>query len=122
MVQSRLFCVPLINRCPMVHVCSDPAIFHYCMIHFSQLQNITQGKNIRFTKDWPVTTLLTDSRKAHGGEGGVFFAITGEHHDGHSYIHDLYQKGIRQFVVEREIPFFDGLDDVNILVVSSSLS
>jgi UDP-N-acetylmuramoyl-tripeptide--D-alanyl-D-alanine ligase len=92
------------------------------MIHFSQLQHITQGKNIRFTKDWPVTTLLTDSRKAHSGEGGVFFAITGEHHDGHSYIQDLYQKGIRQFVVEREISFFDGLDDVNILVVSSSLS
>ncbi|GAB3697736.1 bifunctional UDP-N-acetylmuramoyl-tripeptide:D-alanyl-D-alanine ligase/alanine racemase [Spirosoma flavus] len=32
---------------------------------------------------------------------GVFFAIKGEHHDGHEFIADLYQKGIRQFVVER---------------------
>ncbi|MBD2703198.1 bifunctional UDP-N-acetylmuramoyl-tripeptide:D-alanyl-D-alanine ligase/alanine racemase [Spirosoma sp. BT702] len=48
---------------------------------------------------------FTDSRQVTGSPtdsaDGVFFAIKGEHHDGHEFISDLYQKGIRQFVVER---------------------
>lgn len=44
-----------------------------------------------------VTQLADDARIADA----VFFAIKGEHHDGHAFIGELYQKGIRQFVVER---------------------
>ncbi|GAB3569124.1 bifunctional UDP-N-acetylmuramoyl-tripeptide:D-alanyl-D-alanine ligase/alanine racemase [Spirosoma luteolum] len=45
---------------------------------------------------------LTDSRQAIGDAGqAVFFAIRGDHHDGHAYIDDLYDRGVRQFVVER---------------------
>ncbi|MFD2571972.1 bifunctional UDP-N-acetylmuramoyl-tripeptide:D-alanyl-D-alanine ligase/alanine racemase [Spirosoma soli] len=45
---------------------------------------------------------LTDSRQVTGRvDDVVFFAIQGEHHDGHNFIGDLYQKGVRQFVVER---------------------
>ncbi len=50
---------------------------------------------------------LTDSRQLTGLPGKsqladvVFFAIRGEHHDGHAFIGELYQKGVRQFVVER---------------------
>ena len=45
---------------------------------------------------------FTDSRQVNGPvSNAVFFAIQGEHHDGHNFIGELYQKGIRQFVVER---------------------
>lgn len=45
---------------------------------------------------------LTDSRQAIGNPADiVFFALRGDHHDGHQFIGDLYQKGVRQFVVER---------------------
>lgn len=50
---------------------------------------------------------ITDSRQVTaGGNAGqldhsVFFAIQGDHHDGHAFIGELYQKGLRQFVVER---------------------
>ena len=50
---------------------------------------------------------LTDSRQVTdrapdaGLSDAVFFAIQGEHHDGHTFIGELYQKGVRQFVVER---------------------
>ncbi|WP_338869812.1 bifunctional UDP-N-acetylmuramoyl-tripeptide:D-alanyl-D-alanine ligase/alanine racemase [Spirosoma sp. SC4-14] len=50
---------------------------------------------------------ITDSRlvgdNATGAQTGnsVFFAIQGEHHDGHEFIGELYRKGIRYFVVER---------------------
>ncbi|AQG79064.1 bifunctional UDP-N-acetylmuramoyl-tripeptide:D-alanyl-D-alanine ligase/alanine racemase [Spirosoma montaniterrae] len=44
---------------------------------------------------------LTDSRQATGNLSDVlFFAIRGEHHDGHDFIDDLYNKGVRHFVVE----------------------
>ncbi|MVM36107.1 bifunctional UDP-N-acetylmuramoyl-tripeptide:D-alanyl-D-alanine ligase/alanine racemase [Spirosoma sp. HMF4905] len=50
---------------------------------------------------------FTDSRQVTGAASdaqladAVFFAIQGEHHDGHDFIGELYKKGIRQFVVER---------------------
>ena len=47
---------------------------------------------------------LTDSRQPIDAEQAsttVFFAINGEHHDGHAFVGDLYRKGVRQFVVER---------------------
>ncbi|HLK98407.1 MAG TPA: Mur ligase domain-containing protein, partial [Hymenobacter sp.] len=47
---------------------------------------------------------LTDSRQPLDfgqAANAIFFAIRGEHHDGHAYVGDLYQKGVRQFVVER---------------------
>ncbi|AKD55626.1 bifunctional UDP-N-acetylmuramoyl-tripeptide:D-alanyl-D-alanine ligase/alanine racemase [Spirosoma radiotolerans] len=50
-----------------------------------------------FTDSRQVTGPVTDARSAEA----VFFAIQGEHHDGHAFIGDLYRKGIRQFVVER---------------------
>ncbi|RIV23543.1 bifunctional UDP-N-acetylmuramoyl-tripeptide:D-alanyl-D-alanine ligase/alanine racemase [Fibrisoma montanum] len=47
---------------------------------------------------------LTDSRQVLSPEqsrSAVFFAMQGEHHDGHAFVGELYQKGVRQFVVER---------------------
>ncbi len=43
--------------------------------------------------------LLIDSRKLSNAETSLFFAIKGERHDGHAYLIDLYEKGIRHFVV-----------------------
>ncbi|GAB3898411.1 bifunctional UDP-N-acetylmuramoyl-tripeptide:D-alanyl-D-alanine ligase/alanine racemase [Larkinella knui] len=48
---------------------------------------------------------LTDSRQVlsptqTGSAKPVFFAIQGEHHDGHRFITELYAKNVRQFVVE----------------------
>ncbi|MGA0558003.1 bifunctional UDP-N-acetylmuramoyl-tripeptide:D-alanyl-D-alanine ligase/alanine racemase [Larkinella sp. VNQ87] len=48
---------------------------------------------------------LTDSRQVpsvtrSGSAEPLFFAIRGEHHDGHQFIADLYRKNVRQFVVE----------------------
>lgn len=48
------------------------------------------------------TNWLTDSRQAIGNpDQAVFFALRGEHHDGHTFIGELYRKGVRQFVIER---------------------
>ncbi|TAE42129.1 MAG: bifunctional UDP-N-acetylmuramoyl-tripeptide:D-alanyl-D-alanine ligase/alanine racemase, partial [Runella slithyformis] len=47
--------------------------------------------------------LLTDSRQLTLPSQTLFFAINGERHDGHRFVESLYQKGVRQFVVERAV-------------------
>lgn len=87
---------------------------------FSQLESITKGKLIRLTADQPVSILITDSRKAVLAEGAVFFAIGGKHHDGHHFAKSLYQQGIRQFILERDLD--DLGEDANILLVPSAIT
>ena len=49
--------------------------------------------------DTSIKNLLIDSRKLSNAETSLFFAIKGERHDGHAYLIDLYEKGVRHFVV-----------------------
>jgi Alr-MurF fusion protein len=44
--------------------------------------------------------LLTDSRRLMAVSESIFFAIKGIHHDGHRFIRELYDRGLREFVVE----------------------
>ena len=46
--------------------------------------------------------LLNDSRQLSSPQRSIFFAIKGLHHDGHQFLEDLYRKGVREFVVERD--------------------
>ena len=48
-----------------------------------------------------VNELVIDSRQLSYTEEIAFVAIRGKNHDGHQYISDLYQKGIRAFIVEK---------------------
>ena len=54
-------------------------------------------------KDLDVITIVTDSRLAISDSGSVFFALKGERHNGHRFIDELYDRGVRIFVVS-EIP------------------
>ncbi|PTM05429.1 MAG: bifunctional UDP-N-acetylmuramoyl-tripeptide:D-alanyl-D-alanine ligase/alanine racemase [Bacteroidetes bacterium] len=47
-----------------------------------------------------VTRILYDSRQYSAGNGALFFAISGKHHNGHEYIEELIAKGVKAFVVE----------------------
>lgn len=71
-------------------------------INSSDIARITNGRLIG-PNDLAVTEIVTDSRQLSHSEGLVFFAIRGKNHDGHLFIDNLYQKGIRIFVVE-ELP------------------
>ncbi len=48
-----------------------------------------------------IKQLLFDSRQLIFPSTSLFFAIVGERQDGHQYINDLYQKGVRNFVVQK---------------------
>lgn len=69
---------------------------------------------------------LTDSRFLSKPDSSIFFAIKGERHDGHQFIPELYDKGIREFVVEKRA-FNEKLkgilekEEVKALLVDSSI-
>jgi len=88
---------------------------------FSDLATLTSGHVAQMVKDRPVDAWVTDSRKPIIAESSVFFAIRGDRHDGHNYLDELYTLGIRQFVVEKDIPI-KNFSGANVLVVPSSLS
>lgn len=77
--------------------------------------------------DTTAAYLLTDSRQLIFPQQTLFFAIKGEHHDGHQFLSDLYQKEVRQFVVERKaltdklIDTLEGFENTQIWEVESSL-
>lgn len=49
-----------------------------------------------------VTQISIDSRNVNLGGNTLFVAIVGERNDGHKYISELYQKGVRSFLVNNE--------------------
>jgi len=91
------------------------------MLKFSQLVSICEGNLLQLKNDRPVEDLIIDSRKPMLTDHALFFAIAGERHDGHVYISELYQKGVRQFVVEKLIET-KALPEANILLVHSSVT
>ncbi len=91
------------------------------MLFFSQLSSICPGETLQLHKDRNIEDLIIDSRKTLLSEQAIFFAIKGERHDGHRFIPELYEQGIRQFIVEESISLNE-LPEANILRVKSSIT
>lgn len=64
--------------------------------------------------------LLPDSRKLSYPESTLFFAIKGDRRNGHEYIYDLYNKGVRNFVVSDEVDL-SKLKDASVIVVKDTV-
>ena len=70
-----------------------------------------------------VSWLLTDSRSLCFPEETLFFALKTQRNDGHRYIQDLYNRGVRQFVVEQVPEHFETLyPEANFLRVPHTLA
>ncbi len=85
---------------------------------FSELDKLTGGEILQLSQDFTITHLVTDSRKLVNYPGALYFAIQGEHHDGHDFIQEVYEQGVRQFVIDKDI---SDLGDCNVLKVDNSL-
>jgi len=51
----------------------------------------------------PVERLLPDSRKLYDAPACLFFALKGPRRDGHLFIPELYEKGVRSFVISHDV-------------------
>lgn len=65
--------------------------------------------------------ILIDSRNVITTKNTIFFAINGERHDGHQFVNELYNKGIRNFVLENLPENHAKLSNANFLIVKKSL-
>ncbi|RNI30411.1 bifunctional UDP-N-acetylmuramoyl-tripeptide:D-alanyl-D-alanine ligase/alanine racemase [Rufibacter immobilis] len=93
------------------------------MFSFKEIAQVTGGMLVQCPGAYPVQHLLTDSRKIANAVSSVFFAIRGEFHDGHQYLPELYEAGVRQFVVEDASGLMDlsTYPEANFLLVSNSV-
>jgi Alr-MurF fusion protein len=64
--------------------------------------------------------IAIDSRTVIPADELLFFCIRGKQHDAHHYIDDLINKGVINFVVDREYPIPDG-SRANFIVVNNTL-
>ena len=69
-----------------------------------------------------ITILLTDSRKLSLPAETLFFALETKNNDAHIFIHELYEKGVRNFVVSKVLQEWEAFTDANFLKVKSSLA
>ncbi len=71
------------------------------------IASIVQGKLLQAVSTEEINYLSIDSRTSTPTKGTLFFAIVGETHDGHAYINDCYEKGIRNFVISNQVVLED---------------
>lgn len=64
-----------------------------------RLSSIAEILNLPIATDQTIECFLTDSRSLTFPERTLFFAIVTEKGDGHRYIRELYDRGVRAFVI-----------------------
>ncbi len=91
---------------------------NYPIVKVASLIGARRFGNIDNNIEW----LLTDSRSLCFPETTLFFALRTKRNDGHRYITDLYERGVRNFVVEQLPKHYDTLyADANFLRVENTL-
>lgn len=65
----------------------------------SELAEAIGGEWLARTGDPVIAQLSIDSRKPFAPSDTLFVALRGERHDGHRYLNELHEKGMRNFIV-----------------------
>lgn len=68
-------------------------------ISYQELTNTIKGESFGAIPEIRFTSVAYDSRNIIDGSRSIFFALTGSFRDGHAFIKDAYDKGVRCFVV-----------------------
>ncbi|MEP6727609.1 MAG: Mur ligase family protein, partial [Bacteroidota bacterium] len=90
------------------------------MYSIEQIGSIIKGKWLQQGATAIIEYLLPDSRKVLFPATSLFFALKGPRRNGHSFLSEAYDKGVRNFVVSQEagsnLP-----PDANIIIVKDTL-
>ena len=93
------------------------------MLKFSDLSVLNGVLRFIITNDFPVEHVFTDSRKPINRQSSLFLAISGEIHDGHDYIIELYKSGIRLFIITKELELYTDLcPEAGFIQVNNTIS
>lgn len=88
-----------------------------------KIQQIASILNVSHDKLHPaeISVLLTDSRKLTHPSETLFFALVTKNNDAHAFVRELYDSGVRNFVVSKHLDEWDNFTDANFLQVKNSL-
>lgn len=75
----------------------------------------------RQSQQMEVNTISIDSRRIVDVSACLFFALKGVRHDGHRYLNDLYEKGVRQFIVSSPDIDLSKLPEASVVLVTDTL-
>jgi len=89
----------------------------YSIQHIAE---VTNGKILQSTGDGRIEHLIIDSRRVIFPSTSVFFALGSARRNGHQFIEELYHKGVRNFVVSKELDY-SKFPQANIVLVSNCL-
>lgn len=68
-----------------------------------------------------VESILTDSRSAGRGQGGMFVAMVTRKGNGHDYIEQMYHHGVRCFLVSEKRPGYESMPEAVFIQVPDTL-
>ncbi len=86
----------------------------------TSIASIINGRLLQQGAEEAIAHLVTDSRKVYVPETSLFFALKGARRDGHLFIHELYRRGVRNFVISK-LQDPAGLEEANIIRVEDTL-
>jgi alanine racemase len=90
----------------------------FMILSSSELIKIVHGNLIRgLDGEFRVNSLVCDSRNPVADPNSLFIALKGSNFDGHDFAFDAYQKGVRNFLLERIPESIHSKSNVNILIV-----
>ena len=72
------------------------------MYSIDQILSIVKGRWLQHTGPAAIEYLLTDSRTVLFPATSLFFALNGPRRDGHGFIMEAHEKGVRNFIISRE--------------------
>lgn len=76
----------------------------------------------RIKEDCEIRHLLIDSRSLESPEDTLFFAIPTKKNDGHRFVRELYDRGVRNFIVNYIPEDAKECEDANFLVVADTVA
>ncbi len=82
---------------------------------------LSAGGKIYGESQISITILAFDSRTVIPGGSTLFIALSGKHHDGHQFIQDLYNQGVRAFMVSR-LPDLSSYPEAGFCLVENTLT
>lgn len=89
-------------------------------MYLSEIQKATKAERVAGNDEIEIKELIIDSRKVANPEAAMFIALKGGHRDGHSFLQDAYQKGLRAFMVS-EPPVAEDFPGAAFLYVQDTL-
>ncbi|GAB2835725.1 bifunctional UDP-N-acetylmuramoyl-tripeptide:D-alanyl-D-alanine ligase/alanine racemase [Ferruginibacter profundus] len=94
------------------------------MYTITAIEKIINGRFlVNKNPDAAIEHLLIDSRKLLFPSSTIFFTIPGPRRQGNAFVKDLYQKGVRHFIVDKSFVFLpEEYDGANIILVENVLT